>query len=142
MRKSIATLDNLTVEDGAKGVPHFQNAIYSMAEALEVGAAKTQGKTISCFAVDNGESLPHADIRLTFLIELVMVTSSWEILVPTAHGDVPLDQIGQGQRTRVYIEGDELKRKDQEELDPLLQNHTILQAIRYSPQIGRTWVVQ
>lgn len=98
-------------------------------------------ETISCLAVNTEESLPNANIKYDFLIELVIVTDSWETCVPTAP-HVRLGDTDEGQKIRVFIECDTLKRTDKEEIDPVLQAPCVLQAIRQNSQIGRTWIVQ
>ena len=97
---------------------------------------------ISCLAVNTEESLPNADIKGHFLMELVVVTDSWEMRVPTAQGDVRLRHAEEGQRVMMYIGGDKLRRSDEEEIDPVLQASCVSQAIWENPQIGRTWIVQ
>ncbi|KAJ5932820.1 hypothetical protein N7516_007309 [Penicillium verrucosum] len=97
---------------------------------------------ISCLAVNTEKSLPNADIKGHFLIELVIVTNSWEIRVPTGQGDVRLRHTEEGQRVGVYIAGDKLRHSGKEEMNAVLQASCVLQAIWENPQIGRTWIVQ
>jgi hypothetical protein len=98
---------------------------------------------ISCLAVNVEESLPDADVKYRFLIELVIVTDSWEMRVPTAQGHVPLRQTEEGQRIRVIIGGDDkLRFSDEGEVNPILQASCVSQAILENLQIGRTWIVQ
>jgi hypothetical protein len=97
--------------------------------------------SISCLALNEKANLPSADIEKDFLIELVIVTDSWEIYVPTAQGDVPLRITREGDRIKVSLQGCKLERADNEEMDPILRS-AISQAIRDDPQIGRIWVVQ
>ena len=100
-------------------------------------------ETISCLAVNTEESLPNAVIKGQFLVELVIVTDTWELRVPTAQGHVPLQHTKEGQRVGVYIAGDnKLRRSNGEEIDPVLQASCVSQAIWENPQIGRTWIVQ
>lgn len=93
-------------------------------------------------AVNTEKSLPNAIIKGHFLVELVIVTDTWELHVPTAQGHVPLQHTKVGRRVGVYIAGDKLRRSNGEEIDPILQASCVSQAIWENPQIGRTWIVQ
>lgn len=97
--------------------------------------------SICCLALNEKANLRRADIKKDFLIELVIVTESWEICVPTAKGNVSLKITGEGERIKASLQGDELKRADNKEMDPILRS-AISQAIRDDPRIGRIWVVQ
>ncbi|KAF3400073.1 hypothetical protein F1880_008376 [Penicillium rolfsii] len=80
--------------------------------------------SFSYLALNDEANLRFADIKEGFMIELVMVSESWEMYVHTPEGN-----------------GDELKREHNEEMDPNLRS-AISQAIRDDPRIGRIWVVQ
>lgn len=99
-------------------------------------------ETISCLAVNRERILHNADISGPFLIELIIVTDSWKMLVPTAQGHIPLEHVNEGQMTTVHILDGKLERFPAGELEPVLQTSCVLQAIRKNPQIGRTWIVQ
>ncbi|GAA92336.1 hypothetical protein AKAW_10450 [Aspergillus luchuensis IFO 4308] len=102
----------------------------------------TTEETVSCLAVNTKQILHDADISGTFLIEWVLVTDSWEMCVPTSEGLIPLEHAKEGQMIIVYISDGKLKRFPEGELEPVLQNSCVLQAILKSPKIGRTWIVQ
>lgn len=95
--------------------------------------------SFSCLALNKDANLPSADIEKDFLIELVIVTDSWEIYVPTAQGNIAIRNTGEGEKIMASLQGDKLEHNT--EMDPRLRS-AISQAIRNDPQIGHIWAVQ
>lgn len=116
-----------------------RNELFPLVHTLPASIPSTM--SISCLALNEKANLRGADIKKVFLIELVIVTESWEIYVPTAKGNVSLKITGEGERIKASLQGDELKRADNEEMDPILRS-ALSQAIRDDPRIGHIWVVQ
>ncbi|KAL3246535.1 hypothetical protein ABHI18_012694 [Aspergillus niger] len=104
----------------------------------------TTEETVSCLTVNTERILHDADTTDLFLIELIIVTDRWEMCVSTSHGHIPLERVKEGKMIIVYILGDKLKclREGELELELVLQNSSVLQAILENPQIGRIWIVQ
>ncbi|KAL4889253.1 hypothetical protein BDV59DRAFT_119903 [Aspergillus ambiguus] len=96
--------------------------------------------SISCLVLNEQGNLSNADIEKDFQIELVIVTDSWDIYVPTVGGAVPFRTAGEGARITASLRVDQLERADNAAMNPILRS-AISQAIRHNPQIGRVWVV-
>lgn len=97
---------------------------------------------ISCLALNDKQSLRHADTTKHFMIELVKVSNSWGLYFPFGQGGVPINRTeGGGQIMKMSLQGTELNFEDKEEMDPTLRS-TISQAIRRDPLIGCVWLIQ
>lgn len=107
----------------------------------ELSSLVHSSMAISCLALNENAPLREADIEQNFMIDFVFVTDRWEIYVPTSIGNIPLRIAGEGLKIRASFQNDELKRADNEEMDPNL-GPAISQAIRDDPRIGRVWVAQ